>query len=253
MNISTQLAHALKRLLLPVIKEEFSLQAEQARKEAWSYEEYLLELAQKEVEARENKRINKWLKESALPIAKTLANFDLKRLPKGVQHQFNALRDGRFLEKKENVLLFGTPGGGKTHLMCGLAHEMIKNGFKAYFRSCTALIQELLIAKNELKLNRLIKKLTSFDLLVIDEIGYIQQKKEEMEVLFTLFAECYETTSILLTSNLPFSKWEGIFKDAMMAAATIDRLVHHSVILELNLPSYRLEKSKKKIESEFEI
>ena len=252
MTTSTQLTHALKRLLLPVIKDEFSIQAEKARKEGWDYEEYLLDLAEKELETRENKRINKWLKESTLPVAKTLATFDLKRLPKGVQHQLKALRDGKFLERKENVLLFGTPGGGKTHLMCGLAHEMIKKGFKAYFRSCTALIQELLIAKNELRINRLLKKLTSYDLLVIDEIGYVQQKKEEMEVLFTLLAECYETTSILLTSNLPFSKWEGIFKDPMMAAAAIDRLVHHSVILELNLPSYRLEKSTKKKEYELE-
>lgn len=249
MNTSTQLTQTLKRLMLPVIKEEFSSQAGKARKEGWSYEEYLLDLTQKEIEARENKRINRWLKESSLPIAKTLATFDLKRLPKWVQHQFNVLRDGKFLERKENVLLFGTPGGGKTHLMCALAQEMITKGFRAYFRTCTALIQELLIAKNDLKLNRLLKKLTSYDLLVIDEIGYIQQKKEEMEVLFTLLAECYETTSILLTSNLPFSKWEGIFKDAMMAAAAIDRLVHHSVILELNLTSYRLEKSKKRKEA----
>jgi len=248
MNISSQLTEGLKKLLLPFIKGEFSNQAEKARKGTWSYEEYLLDLVQKEIEARENKRINRWLKESTLPIGKSLTTFDLKRLPKGVQHHFNVLRDGKFIARKENILLFGTPGGGKTHLMCGLAQEMIKKGFKAYFRPCTALIQELLIAKNELKLTRLLKKLTSYDLLVIDEIGYVQQKKEEMEVLFTLLAECYETTSILLTSNLPFSKWENIFKDAMMAAAAIDRLVDHSVILELNLPSYRLERSKKRKE-----
>jgi DNA replication protein DnaC len=236
----------LKKLLLPVIKDEFSNLAEKARKETWSYEEYLLDLVQKEIETRENKRFHRWLKESTLPIGKSLETFELNRLPKGVQLQFKALRDGKFIERKENILLFGTPGAGKTHLMCGLAQEMIKQGHKAYFRTCTALIQELLIAKNELKLSRLLKKLTSYDLLVIDEIGYIQQKKEEMEVLFTLLAECYETTSILLSSNLPFSKWEGIFKDAMMAAAAIDRLVDHSVILELNLPSYRLERSKKR-------
>ena len=251
MNITEQLTQSLKKLMLPVVKGEFLDQAKKARKEEWSYEEYLFELVQKELETRENKRINRWLKESKLPTAKSLSNFDLSRLPKGVQQQFQALRDGKFLERKENILLFGTPGGGKTHLMCGLAQDMIKNGFKPFFRPCTALIQELLVAKRELRLNKFLKKLTDYDLLVIDEIGYVQQAKEEMEVLFTLFAECYETTSILLTSNLPFSKWEGIFKDTMMAAAVIDRLVHHSIILELNLPSYRLEKSKsKKIHSE---
>lgn len=246
MKIAEQLTQGLKKLMLPVVKEEFLNQAEKARKEEWSYEEYLFELMQKELEARENKRTNRWLKESNLPLAKSLSNFDFNRLPKGAQKQFQVLRSGIFLEKRENVLLFGTPGGGKTHLMCGLAQEMVRKGFRAFFRPCTALIQELLTAKKELRLSRYLKKLTTYDLLVIDEIGYVQQAKEEMEVLFTLLSECYETTSILLTSNLPFSKWEGIFKDAMMAAAAIDRLVHHSVILELNLLSYRLETSKKK-------
>lgn len=245
MSITEELPQGLKRLLLPVIKREFTIQAEKARKDLWGYEEYLFELVQKEIEGRENRRVERWLRESNLPISKSLASFDFSRLPKGLQHQFNALKDGRFVDRKENILFFGTPGGGKTHLMCGLAQEVIRKGFKAYFRSCSALIQELLAAKKDLKLNRLLRKLTSYDVLAIDEIGYVQQQKEEMEVFFTLLAESYERTSILLTSNLPFSKWEGIFKDAMMAAASIDRLVHHSVILEINLPSYRLEKSKK--------
>jgi DNA replication protein DnaC len=245
MNSSEELSKGLKKLMLPLMRESFFQQAEFARKDAWSYEEYLFELVQNEICARDNKRFERWLKESNLPIAKSLANFELDRLPKGIQHHFNALRDGRFIERKENILLFGTPGCGKTHLMCGLAQELIKKGFRAYFRSCTALVQELLIAKNDLKLNRLLKKLSGYDLLIIDEIGYVQQEKGEMEVLFTMLAECYERTSILITSNLPFSKWENIFKDTMMAAAAIDRLVHHSVIFELNLPSYRLETSKK--------
>lgn len=248
--MSTQLIQGLKRLKLSVMREECLNHAEKARKEGWAYEEYLLELVQKELESREDKRVNKWLKESNLPIAKSLVNFDFTRLPKDIQHQFNALRDGKFLERKENILLFGTPGGGKTHLICGLAQDMIRKGYKAFFRPCAALIQELLVAKKELRINRFLKKLTTHNLLVIDEIGYIQQTKEEMEVFFTLLAECYETTSILLTSNLPFSKWEGIFKDAMMAAAAIDRLIHHSVILELNLPSYRLESKNKKDKKE---
>jgi DNA replication protein DnaC len=244
MNLEDKLSPSLKRLKLPVMKAEFLQQAERARKNTWSYEEYLLELVQSELAVRDNKRFDKLMKESCLPVSKSLANFKLNRLPNGIQHQFNALLDGRFIERKENILLFGKPGCGKTHLVCGLAQAMIRKGFKAYFKSCTALIQELLIAKAELRLKRLLKKLTSYDIIAIDEIGYVQQEKGEMEVLFTLLSDCYERTSILLTSNLSFSKWEGIFKDAMMAAATIDRLVHHSMILDLGeLTSYRLEES----------
>lgn len=246
MSITNELSTGLKKLLLPSIRENFTPQAEFARKDAWGYEEYLYELVKNEIVSRDNKRFERCMKESNLPMAKSLASFEFDRLPPGIKHQFNALRDGQFIERKENILLFGTPGSGKTHLMCGLAQEMIRKGYKAYFRSCTSLIQELLIAKSELRTNRLIKKITGFDLIVIDEIGYVQQEKHEMEVFFSMLAECYERTCILLTSNLPFSKWENIFKDTMMAAAAIDRLIHHSVILELNLPSYRLDVCKKR-------
>ena len=110
---------------------------------------------------------------------------------------------------------------------------------------CTLLVQELLVAKRDLKLSRVLKRLSKYEVLLIDDIGYVQQSREEMEVLFTLLAERYERGSVMLTSNLPFSKWEAIFKDPMTTAAAIDRLVHHSVILELNIPSYRMEQAKR--------
>ena len=112
------------------------------------------------------------------------------------------------------------------------------------YTSCALMVQDLLVAKRDLRLSKEIKKLARYDGLIIDEMGYVQQSREEMEVLFTLLAERYERGSVLLTSNLPFSKWEGIFKDPMTTAAAIDRLVHHSVILELNIPSYRMEEAK---------
>jgi len=174
-----------------------------------------------------------------------LANFDLKRLPVKAGRQLKALVDGGFLDRKENLLLFGNPGAGKSHLLCALAHELIAQGRRMKYTSCALIVQDLLVAKRDLRLSKEIKKLARYDGLIIDEMGYVQQSREEMEVLFTLLAERYERGSVLLTSNLPFSKWEGIFKDPMTTAAAIDRLVHHSVILELNIPSYRMEEAKK--------
>lgn len=246
MNISQKLSIHLKKLMLPVIRCEFKNRAETARKESLTYEEYLLDLAEIELEQRDSNRFKRWMKESMLPVSKSLSVFEMNRLPKGAQAQFRTLLEGCFIEANENLLLFGTPGSGKTHLMCALGQEMIRKGFKCCFRTCSSLLQDLLIAKRELRLNKLLKKLTGYDLLLIDELGYIQQEKEEMEVFFSLLANCYEKTSVVITSNLPFSKWDTIFKDSMMAAAAIDRLVHHSVILELNLPSYRMESSKNK-------
>ena len=128
--------------------------------------------------------------------------------------------------------------------MAGLAQQLIRQGKRVYFSPCSLLVQELLIAKRDLKLSRVLKRLSRFEAILIDDIGYVQQSREEMEVLFTLLAERYERGSVMLTSNLCFSKWDAIFKDPMTTAAAIDRLVHHSVILELNITSYRLEKAK---------
>ncbi len=149
------------------------------------------------------------------------------------------------MDRHENVLVFGQPGSGKTHLLCGLGQELVRNGRKVLFWSTELLVQELLAAKRDLKLSRVLKRLAGYEVLILDDLGYVQQSREEMEVLFVLLAERYERGSVLLTSNLPFSGWESIFKDPMTTAAAIDRLVHHSVIVELNIPSYRAEAAKK--------
>jgi len=153
--------------------------------------------------------------------------------------------EGAFVDRAENVLAFGNPGSGKTHLLCAIGQELIHRGRSVMFSSCSLLVQELLVAKRELRLSRFLKRLGRFNPLIIDDIGYVQQNREEMEVLFTLLAERYERASVMLTSKLPFSQWDKIFKHPMTTAAAIDRLVHHSIILELNVPSYRLEQSKK--------
>jgi len=142
--------------------------------------------------------------------------------------------------------VFGSPGGGKSHLLAALGHELVQQGQSVYFTSCVLLVQRLLQAKQSLVLERELRRLDKYEALIIDDLGYVQQNREEMEVLFTLLAHRYESHSVLLTSNLVFSQWEQIFKDPMTTAAAIDRLVHHSVILELNLPSYRMEAAQKK-------
>lgn len=217
-----------------------------ARRENLSFEKYLFELAGREYEQRRNNRIDRRIRESRLPLEKTLESFDRKRLPGKINGQLSSLLEGAFTRHNENVLAFGNPGSGKTHLLCAIGHELIHRDRKVLFRPCDILVQELLLAKRELELPRLLKRLAKYDVLIIDDIGYVRQSREEMEVLFTLLADSYERTSIMLTSNLPFSEWEKIFKDPMTTAAAIDRLVHHSVILELNLPSYRLEEAKKR-------
>ena len=244
-NSRTVLIGYLKELHLPTVRECFEEQARLALKESLSYESYLLEIAERECEVRRQKRTERLLRQSRLPLEKNLESFDLKRMPQKVRHQVRTLLEGSFLARKENILAFGKPGSGKTHLLCAIGQELIRKGHQIYFSTCSLLVQELLLAKQELMLPKILKRLGRFAALIIDDIGYVQQNREEMEVLFTLLADRYERSSIMLTSNLPFSKWEKIFKDPMTTAAAIDRLVHHSVILELNITSYRMEQAKK--------
>lgn len=242
------LERSLKQLYLSSIRACYQEEADLARQESLSYESYLQELVVRECEERRHKRITRYLRESRLPLEKSLASFEKTRLPAKLSGLVNSLLEGSFLERCENILAFGNPGSGKTHLLCAIAQELINKDRRIFFTPCSLLVQDLLVAKKELVLPKVLKKLSKYDALLIDDIGYVQQSREEMEVLFTLLAYCYERTSIMLTSNLPFSQWEKIFKDPMTTAAAIDRLVHHSVILELNLDSYRLAKAKKNLE-----
>jgi DNA replication protein DnaC len=235
-----ELPAQLRQLHLPGFVGAYATQSQVAAQESWTYEQYLRSLCALELEQRDVRRKEKLLAASRLPREKTLANFERPRLKRPVERQFASLLSGEFLTRAENVLVFGNPGGGKTHLLCALGHELIQQGHSVYFTSCVLLVQRLLQAKRELWLEKELKRLDKAAALIIDDLGYVQQSREEMEVLFTLLAHRYERGSVLLTSNLVFSQWEQIFKDPMTTAAAIDRLVHHSVILELNLPSYRM-------------
>ena len=233
------LTDCLRELHLPTIRREYESTAERARQEATSYERYLLDLAERECESRRSHRVERLLRESRLLLEKDLPSLDLKRLPSKAAQQVRSLLEGDFCGRRENVLVFGNPGSGKTHVACAVGQELIRSGRKVMFATCALMVQDLLAAKRDLKLRGILKKISRYEVLILDDIGY------EMEVLFNLLAERYERGSVILTSNLPFSGWEAIFKDPMTTAAAIDRLVHHSVIVELNVPSYRAEQAKK--------
>lgn len=250
-DVRPALTAHLKQLHLPTVRHCYEETARRAERETLSYEQYLLEVIGRECQQRRKTRVARLLKESELPLEKSLENFDTKRLPAKAVRQLKTLLDGSFLDRKENVLVFGKPGAGKSHLLTALAQELVvTRERKMHFTKSALLMQDLLAAKRELRLSKEIKRLARFDGIIIDDLGYIQQTRDDMDVVFTLLAERYERGSVLMTSNMAFSKWEGIFKDAMMTAAAIDRLVHHSVIIELNIKSYRVEEAEKNQQAE---
>ena len=244
-DVTAALVRCLQELRLATVRSQYEAVARQAAAETWGHVDYLRELVERECQQRQHNRIERLLKASRLALEKSWATLDLKRLPAKVAQQLRGLLSGDFLDRRENVLVFGPPGSGKTHALNAVALELVRAGRRVLFSRCSLLVQELLKAKRDLALKELLRELSRWEGLVIDDLGYVQQSREEMEVLFTLLAERYERGSVLVTSNLPFSQWEQIFKDPMTTAAAIDRLVHHSVIIELNLPSYRAEQAKK--------
>ena len=201
-QLKHQLCAGLKTLRLPAMRGLYDTHAALARKESMSYERFLLSLVQRELEERHANRIGRWLRESRLPLEKNIDTFDRSRLPPRLNHQVSALLEGGFLDRHENVLAFGPPGCGKTHLLCALGIALIHQQRRILFRPCSLLVQQLLAAKRTLTLDRLLKRLRKYDALILDDIGYLQHSREEMEVLFTLLAERYERGSVMLTSNL---------------------------------------------------
>ena len=237
------LAVLLRALKLPTFARLHEEIAQKAEQQGWSFAQYVRHLAILEVEERRRKRIAKNLKNSQLPGEKTLTTLSQQRLPASVAKRLPRLCEGDFLDRGDNVLIFGLPGRGKTHLACAIGHELIRRGRRVLFVPTYALVQRLLNAKRELLLEKELAHLDRFDAVILDDIGYVQQDRDEMEVLFTFLAQRYERKSVVITSNLVFSEWDRIFKDPMTTAAAIDRLVHHAAIIEMVGKSVRAEEA----------
>lgn len=236
----------LRALRLPSFVSEHETLSKQGERENWTFTQYLHCLAEMELVDRKQRRQKRLLKRSRLPVDKNLDTLELEYLPAKVRRQVPSLCTGGFVDRAENILAFGLPGRGKTHLLCAIGHELIDRGYCVLFTPAYRLVQQLLVAKKELSLEQELRKLDRFDAIILDDIGYIQQDRDEMEVLFTFLGERYERRSVMISSNLVFSQWDRIFKDPMTTAAAIDRVVHHSTILELNGRSRRHEEAKQK-------
>jgi len=240
------LAMLLRGLKLPAFVRHAEEVAQKAESEGWTFGHYLHHLAELEIEERRQRRTERYQRSSDLPKEKTLALLTRSRLPAKVQKMLPTLCEGSFVERGENLLAFGLPGRGKTHLCCAIGHELIQRGYRVWFTATYALVQRLLAAKRDLRLEKELAVLDGFDAVILDDIGYVQQNRDEMEVLFTFLAERYERRSVIITSNLVFSEWDRIFKDPMTTAAAIDRLVHHSVIIEMTGTSVRADEAQMK-------
>jgi len=235
--------HALPAMLtalrLPSIHRHWPALAERADKEGWPAGRFLAALAELELAERETRRIRRHLIESQLPGGKTLATFDFKALPGVPRARVEALAAGDWIETGANLIAIGNSGAGKTHLLCAVGHALVEGGRRVLYTRTTDLVQKLQAARRDLALEAALAKLDRFDLIILDDISYARKDQAETSVLFELIARPYETRSLAIAANQPFSAWDQVFPDQAVTVAAIDRLVHHATILEMNSDSYR--------------
>lgn len=237
---AAKLPMMLTTLRLPTFARLWSEFCDRADREGWPAARLLAALAEFEIAERDRRRIQRHLSEAKLPPGKTLDTFDFSTVPMVSKAQVNALASGdSWLEKGTNLLAFGPPGGGKSHLAAALGYALVENGYRVLFTRTTDLVQRLQAARQDLSLASAIDKLDKYHLLILDDLSYVRKDQAETSVLFELIAARYERRSIMITANQPFGEWDGIFPDKAMTVAAIDRLVHHAVIFEMNVESFR--------------
>lgn len=230
----------LTELRLPTVRRLAVDLCTQSDREGWPGHRLLEALLEHEIGEREARRIDRHRAESCLSPDKRLSSFDFASVPSVSKAQVMALAEGHeWLDRGANVLLFGPPGVGKSHLVSGLGHALIDAGCRVLFTRCSDLVQRLQAARRDLRLPQELAKLDRFDLLILDDLSYVRRDQAETSVLFELIAERYERKSLAITANTPFSQWGEVFVDPAMTLAAVDRLVHHSTILEMNVESYR--------------
>lgn len=238
------LPRLLKELRLPAIARQWQAVEKSALEHHWTLGQYLAALCEQELAHRHSERLRRHFKESRLPATKTLERFDFAACP--VLNPVRIAQLARYpdwVERRENLLLFGPSGVGKTHLAAAIGHGLIEQGVRVHFSATTALVQSLQQAKQQLRLAEALERLDKYAVLVLDDLGYVRKSDTETAVLFELIAHRYETGSLIVTANQPFSAWDGLFPDPMMTVAAVDRLVHHAHIIDIQADSYRKRQS----------
>ncbi|MCP4206375.1 MAG: ATP-binding protein [Shimia sp.] len=241
----------LKQLRLSSFSRHWETLLEQSAQRHWNAAQYLTALCEQELADRHSRRIDRYAKESQLPLGKTLSSFDFVQLPHLKAEQFEALATSTdWVHQARNLLLFGASGVGKTHLAAAIGHGLTERGIRVRHYTTTALVQQLQQARERLQIEDALQKLDKYKVLILDDFGYVKKSDQETFVRFELIAHRYETGSLIITSNQPFSEWGRIFPDEMMTVAAIDRLVHHANLIEVQSDSYRRKAAMRQMAAE---
>ena len=240
------LEYYLKKLKLPTMLREYASMAAICQKDRTDFPTYLLRLAERELLDRDRRAAERRIRDASFPVLKTLDTFDFKAQPSINEQLVRELMRGEYIGKRENVLLIGNPGTGKTHLACALAFAACTQGRRVRFYTVTALVTELLECREERRLQRLHRQLQRLHLLLLDELGYVPFSKAGAELLFEVISRAYEQQSLMLTSNLAFEEWTEVFGSERLTGALLDRLTHRCHTLEANGESYRLRQARKR-------
>jgi DNA replication protein DnaC len=240
----------LKQLKLTAMARHWQGLLDEAERNAWDGGRYLALLCEQELAERDSRRIARYTTESRLPVGKSLASFDFSQVPGLAQAQIEAFAgSSEWTRQARNLLLFGASGVGKTHLAAAIGHGLTEQSVRVRYVSTTALVQQLQLAREQLRLQEALSKLDKYAVLILDDFGYVKKNEQETRVLFELIAHRYESGSLIITSNQAFADWDRIFPDQMMTVAAVDRLVHHATIIEVGSDSYRRKQARAQAEA----